>query len=222
VLAIDGHRGIDIVQARPLLHTQDPKPSTIELDGAHGSYTVTVGRIKASVLNEREGFKQGPDGGWYPRNATEAEMQRVSKFKETSAIEKVFPVSHYPSNLELYYPGFEIWVWKEPQPMTVGGIEHGPAWNAGVHFGDAIISVNGVNPHGKSVPELEQLFSSLKPAMMMLVIDRDGAIKTFAFELAKASDVAAANHKRMYESKMIPSVGPPAYLHCWETPQKSP
>jgi C-terminal processing protease CtpA/Prc len=221
VLAVDGHRGIDIVQARPLLRTQDSKPSTIELDGEHGRYTVTVGRIKASVLSERHGFKQGPDGGWYPKNATEAEMQRISKIQaEPPANERVFPI-HYPANLELYYPGFEVFVWKEPQPMTVGGIEDGPARTAGVHYGEMIVSVNGINPRGKSMAELERLFSSPTPATMTLVTDRDGAINTFTFELAKASDVAATNHKRMYEGKMIPSVGPPAYLHCWETPPKS-
>jgi hypothetical protein len=51
---------------------------------------------------------------------------------------------------------------------------------------------------------------------MTLVADRDGQKKTFTFQLAKASDVAAANHKRMYKGKMIPSVIPAAYLHCFE------
>ena len=221
LLAVDGHHGIDIEQARPLLRTKDPKPSTIELDGERGAYTVTVGRIEASVLYEREGLKLGPNDVLYPKNATEAEIQRVSKMgPEPPVSEKVFPVGHYPANPELYYPGFEIFVWKEPQTMTVGGIEDGPAMKAGVHYGDAIVSVNGVNPRGKSISELEQLFSSPKPATMKLVIDRDGAINTFNFELAKAADVGEANHKRMYKGRMIPSVIPPAYLHCFETPSK--
>jgi len=222
LLAVDGHHERDILQWRPLLRTKDPKPSTIELEGEHGSYTVTVGRIKAFVLYEREGWKVGPDGGVYPKNATEAEMQRVSKMgPEPPVSEKVFPVGHYPANLELYYPGFEIFVWKEPQPMTVGGIEDGPAEKAGVHYGDAIVSVNGINPHGKSIAELEPLFSSAKPATMKLVIDRDGAINTFTFELAKASQIAAANHKQMYEGRMIPAAIPPAYLHCFEASPKA-
>jgi C-terminal processing protease CtpA/Prc len=222
LLAVDGHHEMEIMQWRPLLRTKDPKPSTIELEGEHGPYTVTVGRLKDSVLWERDGWKVGPDGGVFPKNATEAEMQRVSKMHgEPPVSEKVFPVGHYPANLELYYPGFEIFVWKEPQPMTVGGIEDGPAEKAGVHYGDAIVSVNGINPRGKSIAELEQLFSSSKPATMRLVIDRDGAINTFTFELAKASDVARANHRRMYEGTWIPAATPPAFLHCFEASPKA-
>jgi C-terminal processing protease CtpA/Prc len=220
LLAVDSHRGLDILQARPLLRTHDSKPSTIELDGEHGLYTVTVGRIKASVLDERAGWKVGPDGGVYPKNASEAEMQRVSKLgPEPPELERVFP-HHYPANLELYYPGFEVFVFKEPRPITVGGIEDGPAQKAGVHYGDAIVSVNGVNPRGKSMEELERLLSSPRPATMTLVIDRDGAINTFTFELAKASEVARANHTQMYQGRMIPAAIPPAYLHCFEASPK--
>jgi len=219
ILAIDGHRGVDIVQARTLLRTTDSKPSTIELEGEHGPYTVTVGRIRGLLLYEKEGWKLGPDGGLYPKNATEAEMRRVSKITVEPA-DKVFNVGHYPANMDLYYPGFEVFVWKEPQPMTVGGIEDGPGREAGVHYGDAIVSVNGLSPRGKSMAELEQLFSSPKPATMTLVIDRDGTAMTFAFELGRASDVAEANHKRRYNGRMIPSVIPPAYLHCFDAPPK--
>jgi C-terminal processing protease CtpA/Prc len=219
LLAVDGHRGLDVAQARPFLRTKDPTPTTIELDGQHGPYTVTVGGVKASSLYEREGWKLTPDGSLFPKNATEAEIQRVSKMSGEPA-EKVFPVGHYPANLDLYYPGFEVFVWKEPKPMMVGGIEDGPARKAGVHYGDAIVSVNGLSPRGKSLAELEQLFRSPKPAAMTLVIDRDGIPMTFVFELARASEVAEENHKRMYKGRMIPSVIPPAYLRCFEAPAK--
>jgi PDZ domain len=221
IIAIDGHPGIDVLDGRPLLRTKDPTPSTIELDGQHGPYTVTVGRIKASILYEREGWKVGPDGGLYPKDAAEAEMKRISKIGlEPPPSEKVFPVEHYPANLELYYPGFEVFTWKNRQSMTVGGIEDGPAQRAGVHYGDEILLVNRVNPRGKSMAELEQLFSSPQPATMTLVIDRDGTTKSFTFELAKASEVAEANQKRRYKGRMIPSSIPPAYLHCFEVPPK--
>lgn len=215
LLAIDGRSITDVVQARPLLRTDGPRSSTIELEGERGPYTVTVGRIPISALDERQGRKRGPDGGLYPKDATPTEMQRISKMQGEPAT-KVFSVGHYPENQELYYPGFEIFIWPEPQTMTVGGIEEGPAKAAGVHYGDPIISVNSVNPRGKSLVELEHLFSSPTPATMTLVIDRDGQTKTFTFQLAKASDVAAANHKRMYKGRMIPSAIPAPYLHCFE------
>jgi membrane-associated protease RseP (regulator of RpoE activity) len=215
LLAIEGKRVTDVVQARPLLRSSEAKSSTIELEGERGSYTVTVDRILNSSLYERNGWKRGPDGSLYPKDATPAEIQRISKMQGEPAA-KVFVVGHYPANQELYYPGFEIFVWSEPQAMTVGGIEEGPAKAAGIHYGDPIISVNGVSPRRKSLTELEQLFSSPTPATMTLVIDRDGETKMFKFQLAKASDVAAANHKRMYEGRMIPSVIPTPYLHCFE------
>ena len=214
-LTIDGKRVTDIVQARSLLRSNEPKSSTIELEGERGPYTVTVGRIPNSVLSERRGWKRGPDGDLYPKDATPTEMQRISKMQGEPST-KVFTTGHYPANQELYYPGFEIFVWPEPQTMTVGGIEEGPAKAAGVHYGDPIVSVNGVSPRGKSLTELEQLFSSPTPARMTLVIDRDGQTQTFTFQLAKASDVAAANHKRMYKGRMIPSVIPMSYLHCFD------
>jgi C-terminal processing protease CtpA/Prc len=221
LLGIDGHRGIDAVEARRFLRTKDSKPITLELEGEHGAYGVTVERIKASVLYEKEGWKVGPDGGLYPKDATEAEMVRVSKINsEPPTAEKVFKVGHYPANLELYYPGFEIFVWKEPQLMAIGGIEEGPARAAGVHYGDSIVSVNGIDPRGRSIEELERLFSSPKPTAMTLVIERDGSTKTFTFELVKASDVAQLNYKRMHKGRMIPSVIPPAYLHCFDAPPK--
>jgi membrane-associated protease RseP (regulator of RpoE activity) len=215
LVAIDGKRVTDVVEARPLLHASEAKSSTIELEGERGPYTVTVGRIPDSILYERHGWKRGPDGSLYPKDATAAEIQRIGKMRGEPST-KVFTIGHYPANQELYYPGFEIFVWPEPQAMTVGGIEEGPAKAAGVHYGDPIVSVNGVSPHAKSPSELEQLFSSPTPATMTLVIDRDGDTRMFKFQLAKAADVAAANHKRMYEGRMIPSVIPPPYLHCFE------
>ena len=216
LLAIDGHRNLDALQARPLLRTTEPKTSTIELEGEKGPYKVNVGRIKASELYTREGWKPGPGGLLFPSDATDAEVQRVSKIRsEPPRDKKVFNLGHYPIDLNLYYPGFELFVWDEPQPIMVGGIEDGPGKRAGVHYGDAIVSVNGVDPRGKSMAELEKLFRSETPADMRLVVDRDGIRKTFNFPLQKASEVAALNSKRSYEGRMIPSVIPEAYLHCY-------
>jgi hypothetical protein len=144
-----------MLEARSLLRTSEPKSSTIECEGERGPYTVMIGRIPDSVLYKRNGWKRGPDGSLYPEDATPAEMERISKMGPEPAT-KVFTVGHYPTNQELYYPGFEVYVWPEPKTMTVGGIEDGPAKATGVHYGDSIFSVNGASPRGKSLAELER------------------------------------------------------------------
>ncbi len=221
LLGVDGHRDIDVVQAGPLLRTKEPKLSVIELEGKNGPYKVQVGRIKASELYTREGLKRGPDDVLFPADATDAEIRRISKIQsEPPHDKKVFNIGHYPSDMNLYYPGFEVFVWDEPQPLMVGGIEDGPARRAGVHYGDPIVSVNDVNPRGKSMAELEKLLSSETPANMKLVVDRDGVLKTFNFPLEKAVDVATENSRGRYDGRMIPSGVPDAYLHCWNAPKK--
>jgi predicted metalloprotease with PDZ domain len=214
LLAVDGHHGIDAAQAHPLLHTKDSKPVTLELEGEHGAYTVTVGRVKVSTLLARDGWKVGPDGNTYAEDATDAEMKRVAAIKEPSASDRVFN-HYYPKNVELYYPGFEALVLHDRHEIVVWEMEDGgPARKAGAHYGDVIASVDGVNPLGKSVPELEALLSSPVPKAMTLVISRDGVTKTFTFDLIKAADLMRLNKKRVYEGKIIPSVIPDAYLHC--------
>ncbi|MGA8541270.1 MAG: PDZ domain-containing protein [Terriglobales bacterium] len=221
LLGIDGHRNLDIVQAGPFLRTKEQRLSVIELEGKNGPYKVEVGRIKASELYAKEGLKLGPDGVFFPADATEAEIQRVGKIhSEPPHDKKVFNVGHYPSDMNLYYPGFEVFVWDEPQPPLVGGIEDGPAKRAGVHYGDPIVSVNDINPRGKSMAKLERLFSSETAANMKLVVDRDGVLKVISFPLEKAVDVAAENNRRRFDGRMIPSGVPDAYLHCWTAPKK--
>lgn len=215
LLSIDGHRTVDVREAMPLLRTKEAKPSTVELESENGRYTVEVWRIKASELYVRQGLKQGPNGSIFPSDATDLEMQRVSKIQsEPPRDSKVFNAGHYPDDMSLYYPGFELFVWNANSIM-VGGIEDGPAKNAGVHYGDSVVSVNGVNPAGKSVADLEKLFSSRTATAIRLVVDRDRVLRAFNFRLEKASDVAAENQKRRYEGKMIPSVIPDKYLHCF-------
>lgn len=61
--------------------------------------------------------------------------------------------------------------------VMVGGIEDGPGSRAGVHYGDVVISVNGLSVAGKTPAELEAMFSSLKQSTMWLQIDRLGTMK---------------------------------------------
>jgi hypothetical protein len=51
---------------------------------------------------------------------------------------------------------------------------------------------------------------------MTLVIDRDGVIKTFVFDLVKTADLLRRNNFRFYQGQIIPLDVPEAYLHCFE------
>jgi S1-C subfamily serine protease len=55
----------------------------------------------------------------------------------------VFP-THYPGGADLFYAGFELFVLRDPSQVMVGGIEESPASKAGVHWGDIVLSVNGL------------------------------------------------------------------------------
>lgn len=223
LLAVDGRQvlgHLDTLAA--LLRPKEPKNSKLELEGEHGIYTVTVGRISQSALVKKEGWKLGPDGIYFSPDATDAEMKRVAAMPpEPPPNSRVFP-KHYPDDPGLYYPGFEAFVWQDHPEVDVGGIEEGPAKRAGVHFLDKIVSINGVNPLAKSIVQLELLLSSAKPSSMTLEIDRDGVKKSFTFELEKVSDVLRDNKKRFYKGKVIPSVIPDAYLHCFDPKPTSP
>lgn len=50
---------------------------------------------------------------------------------------------------------------------------------------------------------------------MKLIVNRDGVARTFAFDLIKAADLMRENRKQFYHGKIIPSVIPDAYLHCF-------
>lgn len=127
---------------------------------------------------------------------------------------RAFP-GHYPANEQLYYPGFEVFIWDKGNQVTVGGIEDGPASRAGVRWGDEIIAVDGVDPRGKSVAELEALLASPKPASMTLTVERAGVRKTFPFELAQAATVLRENHWQVINGELVPLWVPESYLPCF-------
>jgi C-terminal processing protease CtpA/Prc len=130
-------------------------------------------------------------------------------------VDWVFP-THYPSDKIVRYAGFEVLILKNPAQVVVLGIEDGPASQAGVHWGDTILSVNGVHRRNKSVAELEPLFSSQKADSMTLKIGHDNTTKEFTFQLAEAAQVLRDNQKRFLHGQLIPLWLPERYLYCFK------
>lgn len=128
-------------------------------------------------------------------------------------VHHVFPM-HYPLNTDLYYGGFEILILEGLPQVFVGGLERGPAFRAGIHNADAILSVNGLDPAGRSRDELEALFSSPQPKSLRLVVDRVTTTKTIEFQLEKASDVLKENHRRLVGGILVPDGIADEDLHC--------
>jgi hypothetical protein len=69
-------------------------------------------------------------------------------------VDRVFP-THYLSGEKGLLRGFEVLILKNPAQVVVLGIEDASASRAGVHWGDTILSVNGVDPRNNSVAELK-------------------------------------------------------------------
>ena len=137
----------------------------------------------------------------------------MMEIEQRPIVGRAFPL-HYPLNTDLYYGGFELFILAHPPQVAVGGLEEGPASRAGIHQVDVILSVNGVDPTGKTPEELEALFSSPQPKSLSLVVDRVTTTKTIEFELEKTSDVLKENHRRLVNGTLIPDVADED-IHCF-------
>jgi hypothetical protein len=165
--------------------------------------TVVSGRAKrSSFYPNKPGYKT-TSGLIVPNHTTQAEVDRMVVFDGKRIVARVFP-THYPSKPELFYAGFEIFVLRDPEQLTVGGIEDRPASRAGVHWGEVLKSVNGVPVTGMTPAELEQIFAVAVPVQMRLEIDRLGEAKTFEFQLEKASEIARLNEHRLVDGRPVP------------------
>ena len=129
-------------------------------------------------------------------------------------VSNVFP-THYPADPERFYAGFEIFVLGDPKQVQVGGIEEGPASNAGIHWGDVLISVNELAVNDKTPAELEQMFSAMAPATLRIRIERLGSEKDFQIQLERAADTARRNGKRIMRGQVVPIWATDADLHCF-------
>ena len=221
LLAINNEPVRDFRDAVTRIRATGPDPVILQVRRDGTVLTFTVRREPRDVVLGREGLRM-LDGfvvGTDYTSADIAELRRLNAELDSAAKQNdfvnVFP-GHYPKDKSLYYPGFEIFDWNEGMQVHVGGIEEGPAKKAGVRWGDRIISVNGQSVQGKSLAQLESLFSSSDRAMMRLVVERTGVVKSFTFPLARAADVLQENGWRMVEGKMIPLWLPDEHLKCFE------
>jgi C-terminal processing protease CtpA/Prc len=198
------------------LHSESATPVTLSLVHQEKPYVVTVGRVQSSTIPGNQRYKALQSGMAVPLDATEAEMNgKLKAITQDRFVDRVFP-THYPSNEKLYYPGFEVLILKSPAQVVVLGIEDGPASRAGVHWGDSILSVSGIDPRNKTVAQLEPLFSSQKPRSMTLKIGRDDATKEFTFQLAEAAQVLRDNQRQLLQGELVPLGLPDRYLYCFK------
>jgi S1-C subfamily serine protease len=223
LLEVDGKvvQGMPLAGVAKLLRSDQPGPVTLKLWRRGKEYGALLQREKYSSILAGAGMKRA--GGFFvPLDTTEVEVKRMMEIQneQRPIAHRVFPL-HYPLNTDLYYGGFEVFVLTDPAQVAVGGLEQGPASRAGIHSGDVILSVNGVDPARKNPEELESLFSSNQPKSLRLVVDRVTTTKTIEFQLEKASDVLKENHHRLVNGTLLPDGVADEDMHCFtERPSK--
>jgi C-terminal processing protease CtpA/Prc len=203
LLAVDGRDvlGMQLLQVSKLIRSDQAGEVRLKLWRKGKVYEAVVQRKKFSSILASEGMKQA--GPFHvPLDTTEAEVKRMMEDAQRPIAGRAFPL-HYPLNTDLYYGGFEIFIFAHPDQVVVGGLEQGVASRAGIHQGDVILSVNGIDPRGKSPEEVEALFSSAQPRSDKLVVDRVTVTKTLEFQLEKAADVLKENHRRLVDGILI-------------------
>lgn len=215
LLAIDGAETTRLngIQAATMIRSDHASSVALKLSRAGKPYSVAVKREKLSAQLARDGKKMVA-GIIVPVDTTEAEIQRMAEFDGSRISARVFPW-HYPTDPEAYYGGFEVFVLRSPDELIVGGIENGPASRAGVHWGDRIVSVNGVNPKGKTLAQLEQLFSSARAEPTRLKTERTGEIRTREFRLERTADLLAENGLRLTRGQPVPAGLASADVPCF-------
>lgn len=223
LLSIDGqpvHAFSDVMEHLSL--TAVPSQVTTQFARGDTIYTATMEREDYAQLLEANGLKE-VDGLQVDLNATDADVK--NQLDDQQALEKamrsgdnrtIFTDRHYPEDKTLYYPGFEVFVWNHGTEITVGGIEDGPARRSGIRWGDHILFVNGIDPHGKSDAELAGLLSSHTPRSVVLVVTRGGVQRTYSFDLERADRVLSDNHLQVAQGKIVPAWAPAKYLPCFE------
>lgn len=213
--AVDGIKVADADSAAKLLHSETPKSVTITVLRDNKPHQATIRLERNAVLLRKQHEKVLDNGMIVPEDATEAEWNgKIRALTSDRYVSRLFP-SHYPTNEDVYYAGFEVLTLKDPPQVVVLGIEDGPASRAGVHWGDVIRSVDGRDPRNKSLVELESLFSKSRSTPMTLKIERQGKTKTFSFQLAETGEILRDNGNRLMHGTLVPLGVSERYLECF-------
>lgn len=213
IVAVGGTPIKDLRQATRLLGSERPTAAAVRLARNGTEFEAVLDRERESAILRRDG-KKITSGVIVPLDTTQAEVDRMLNFDGHRYVDRVFP-THYPQKPELFYVGFEIFILRNPTQVTVGGIEDGPGAKAGVHWGDALISINGTPTFGKTRTELELLFSAKAPVPVHLQIERIGSMKAVDFHMEKAEWIAQQNSKRFVDGQLVPLWASDQYLHCF-------
>jgi S1-C subfamily serine protease len=216
LVAVDGVP-VSFEDATQRLTSQAAKPVTLAVRrGDTGTpITVVVQREHRATILHDNGWKI-VQGHMVPLDTTDEELACLLRFDENRITgQQAFRPTHYPQNLNLYYPGFEVFILNGPAQASVGGIEQGPASDAGVRWGDGLVSVDGVNVAGKTASQLEDMLSSNEPRKITIEVDRCGKIRTFSFTLERATDIMRRNQKQAVGGEVLPLGIPQKYLSCF-------
>lgn len=217
LVAVDGTPVSIIEDAAQRLSAQAAKPVTVTVHrgDTDAPITVVVQRMNRATIFQDNGLKV-QDGRLVPFDTTEKELACLLRFDENRITgHQAFRSTHYPENLNLYYPGFEAFILDGPPQVSVGGIEQGPARNAGVRWGDVIVTIDGVSVAGKTASKLEDMLSSKEPKRMTIEIERCGERSTFSFMLERASDIMRRSQKQSVGGEVLPLGIPQKYLSCF-------
>lgn len=221
LLSIDGKSVNGFQDASMRMTSSSPSPVILKVKRSGSIRILSVAREESTTIRSRNGLRRLDDGSLVGTDYSDAEIEEfryvtrdLEQAMRAGDFLNVFP-GHYPADKSLYYPGFEIFVWNKESQVRVGGIENGPAKQSGIRWGDRIVSVNGKDPRGKSLAELESLFSSSHAMPMQLVIERAGVNRTYSFQLDIAARVLRANNWKIADGKMVPLWLPPAYTKCF-------